>query len=259
MTRIPLAYGQHPGGEAAEAGICVGCLAPPRKVRGLPQGCRRDDDETTDVSPSLQNDPRARGYGFARETLCAARRGEGARARETLRACRGHRSRTAGGLHEPWTILVVCSTCDRRVWLGGPRTSGTVLSNEVGACQPSRQKMTARGELPNCLDRLANPQSRKKFGRGLASRASKAGAPWSRPLACRLKRATLQQPHRGYIRVITKLGWKEWGWEGAPSTFFSRLLFLRSPPTILTQLMSNCLRIFQELTDACDLSDFPTI
>ena len=151
MTRIPLAYCQHPGGEAAaaggtvlyacpEVGICVGCWAPPRKARSQARGCRRDDDETTDMPPSLHNDPHARGYGFARETLCAARRGEGARARETLRACRGHRSRTAGGLHEPWTILVVCSTCDRRVWLGGPRTSGTVLSNEVGACQPSRQK-----------------------------------------------------------------------------------------------------------------------
>ena len=112
VTRISLAHCQHPGGEAAEAGIGVGCLAQPRKVRGLSQGCRRDDDETTDVSPSLQNDPCTRGSGCASETLCAARRVEVARARETLCACHGRRSRIAGALHELWAILVVHSTCD---------------------------------------------------------------------------------------------------------------------------------------------------
>ena len=122
-----------------EVGICVGCWAPPRKARGLARGCSRDDDETPDMTPSLHNDPHARGYGFARETLCAARRGEGARARETLRACRGHRSRIAGGLHELWAILLVCSTYDCRVWLRGPRTTGTVLSNEVGASVKKNQ------------------------------------------------------------------------------------------------------------------------
>ena len=126
MTRTSLAHCQHPGGEAAmpaatvlyacaEVGICLGCLAPPRKARGQARGRRRDDDETTDISPSLHSDPHARGYGCARETLCAARRDEVARARETLCACRGRRSRTAGGFHVPWSILVVCSTCDRTV------------------------------------------------------------------------------------------------------------------------------------------------
>ena len=100
----------------AEVGICLGCLAPPRKARGQARGRRRDDDETTDISPSLHSDPHARGYGCARETLCAARCGEGARARETLCARRGRRSRIAGALHELWAILVVCSTCDRRVF-----------------------------------------------------------------------------------------------------------------------------------------------
>ena len=128
MTRLPLAYGQHPGGEAAEAaaavlhacpeaGICVGCLAPPRLARGLAQGCCREE-VTVSISPGLpcgDTDPHARGYGCARETLCAARRGEGARARETLCACRGCRSRIAGALHELWAILVVRSTCGGRV------------------------------------------------------------------------------------------------------------------------------------------------
>ena len=120
-----------------EVGICVGCWAPPRKARGQARGFRRDDDETTNICQSLHTDPHAWGYGCARETLCAARRGEGARARETLCACHGHRSRIAGGLHEPWAILVVCATCNRRVWLRGPLTSGDVLSNDVGGTRPS--------------------------------------------------------------------------------------------------------------------------
>ena len=128
MTRTSLAHCQHPGGEAAaaaatvlyactEVGICVGCWAPPRLARGLAQGCCREEI-TVSISPGLpcgETNLHARGYGCARETLCAARRGEGARARETLCACRGRRSRTAGGFHELWAILVVCSTCDRRV------------------------------------------------------------------------------------------------------------------------------------------------
>ena len=123
-----MAHCQHPGGEAAEAaaavlyacteaGICVGCWAPPRLAHGLAQGCCREE-VTVSISPGLpcgETDLHARGYGCARETLCAARRDEVARARETLCACRGRRSRTAGGFHVPWSILVVCSTCDRTV------------------------------------------------------------------------------------------------------------------------------------------------
>ena len=98
-----------------EVGICVGCWAPPRKARGQARGFRRDDEEMTDICQSLHTDPHARGYGCARETLCAARRGEGARAREILCACRGRRSRTAGGRHELWVTPIVCSTCGGRV------------------------------------------------------------------------------------------------------------------------------------------------
>ena len=100
-----------------EVGICVGCLAPPRLARGLAQDCCREEI-TVSISPGLpcgDTDPHARGYGCARETLCAALRGEGARARETLCACRGRRSRIAGGFHELWAIPVVCSTCGGRV------------------------------------------------------------------------------------------------------------------------------------------------
>ena len=128
MTRTSLAHCQHPGGEAAaaaaavlyacpEVGICVGCWAPPRLAHGLALGCCREEVRVS-ISPGLpggETDPHARGYGCARETLCAARRDEGARARETLCACRGRRSRFAGGFRELWVILVVCSTCGRRV------------------------------------------------------------------------------------------------------------------------------------------------
>ena len=143
MTRTSLAHCQHPGVEAAagaaavlyactEVGICVGCWAPPRLASGLAQGCRREE-VTVSISPGCfcgDSDLHARGCGCARETLCAARRGEVARARETLCACHGRRSRIAGALHELWAILVVHSTCDARVLSRGPRTSGDVLSNE---------------------------------------------------------------------------------------------------------------------------------
>ena len=138
-----------------EVGICVGCWAPPRKARSQARGCRRDDDETTDMSPSLHTDPHARGYGCARETLCAARRGEGARARETLCACRGRRSRTAGGFHELWAILVVCSTCDRRVLSEGLGRQGmrsptkTVAFTRVKA--PSIKSVQVGFFRPACL------------------------------------------------------------------------------------------------------------
>ena len=128
MTRVSLGHGQHPGCEAAaaaaavlhactEVGICVGCWAPPRKARGQARGFLREE-VTVSISPGLtcgDTDPHARGYGCARETLCAACRGEGARARETLCACRGRRSQIAGALHELWAILVVRSTCGGRV------------------------------------------------------------------------------------------------------------------------------------------------
>ena len=100
-----------------EVGICVGCLAPPRKARGQARGFLREE-VTVSIAPGLpcgDTDLHARGYGCARETLCAARRGEGARARETLCACRGRRSRTAGALHVLWATPFVCSTCGGRV------------------------------------------------------------------------------------------------------------------------------------------------
>ena len=146
MTRTSLAHCQHPGGEAAEAaaavlhactevGICVGCWAPPRLAHGLAQGCCREE-VTVSISPGLpggEADLHARGYGCARETLCAARRGEGARARETLCACRGRRSLTAGGFHELWAILVVCSTCDRPVHSEGLGRQGMRLPTKTVA------------------------------------------------------------------------------------------------------------------------------
>ena len=119
-----------------EVGICVCCSAPPRKALGLAQGCCREE-VTVRISPGLpcgDADPRARGYGCARETLCAARRDEGAR--ETLCACRGRRSLTAGGLHELWATPVVCSTCDGRVFQRGPRTSGDLHTNERRSLTP---------------------------------------------------------------------------------------------------------------------------
>ena len=145
--RTSLAHCQHSGGEAAaaaaavlhactEVGICVGCWAPPRLAHGLAQGCCREEVAVS-ISPDLpggETDPHARGYGCARETLCAARRGEGARARETLCACRGRRSRTAGDFHELWVILVVCSTCDRRV-----------LSEGLGCGQQRRWSLFSPG------------------------------------------------------------------------------------------------------------------
>ena len=100
-----------------QVGICVGCWAPLRFARGQARGFLREE-VTVSISQGLpcgDTDPHARGYGCARETLCAALRGEGARARETLCVCRGRRSRIAGGFHELWAILVVCSTCGGRV------------------------------------------------------------------------------------------------------------------------------------------------
>ena len=99
------------------------------------------------ISPGLpcgDTDPHARGSGCARETLCAAGRGEGARAREILCACRGHRSRIAGVLHELWAILVVRSTCGGRVLQRGPRTSGTppnALSTKVESVKSVQPKL----------------------------------------------------------------------------------------------------------------------
>ena len=101
-----------------EVGICVGCWAPPRKARGQARGFLREE-VTVSISPGLpcgDTDPHARGYGGARETLCAAHRGEGARARETLCACRGRRTRIAGVLHELRVTPVVPSTCGGRVF-----------------------------------------------------------------------------------------------------------------------------------------------
>ena len=156
-----MAYCQHPGGEAAEAaaavlhactevGICVGCWAPPRLARGLARGCRLEG-VTMSISPGLpcgKTVPHARGYGCARETLCAARRDEGARARENPCACRGRRSRTAGALHELWAILVVHSICDARVLSRGPRTS--VLSNESGRFHPGVNQVCQVGFFRPC-------------------------------------------------------------------------------------------------------------
>ena len=128
-----------------EVGICVGCWAPPRKARGLAQDCCREE-ATVSISPGLpcgDTDPYARGYGCARETLCAARRDEGAR--ETLCACRGRRSLTAGGLHELWATPVVCSTCDGRVFQRGPRTSGDLHTKCTTA---SIKSVIAQNVLP---------------------------------------------------------------------------------------------------------------
>ena len=100
-----------------EAGICVGCLAPPRLARGLAQDCCREE-VTVSIFPGLpcgDADLHARGYGCARETLCAARRDKGAHARETLCAWYGCRSRIACGLRELRATPVVCSTCGGRV------------------------------------------------------------------------------------------------------------------------------------------------
>ena len=112
-----------------QVGICVGCWAPLRFARGQARGFLREE-VTVSISQGLpfgDTNPHARGYGCARETLCAARRGEGARARETLCACHGRRSRIAGGFHELWATPVVVSTCDGRVYRG-PRTSGDALT-----------------------------------------------------------------------------------------------------------------------------------
>ena len=117
-----------------EVGICVGCWAPPRKARGQARGFRRDEDETTDICQSLHTDPHARGYGCARETLCAARRGEGARARETVCAYRGRRSRDARALDDLWVTRIVWSTSDRRdrvSWTFFKRIDGRFLPSPV--------------------------------------------------------------------------------------------------------------------------------
>ena len=122
MTRISFAHCQHPGGEAAagaaaalyactEAKFRVGCLAPQMNARGLARGCHRD---AVGISPGLpcgDTDPHARGYGYGRETLCAARRDARARARDTLLGCRGPHSRAAGALNV--TSAIPVSTCER--------------------------------------------------------------------------------------------------------------------------------------------------
>ena len=121
MTPAFLASRQHPGVDGAAAallhactvvGICLGCLAPPMNARGPARGCRREE-MTVSISPDLpcgETDPHARGYGCARETLCAARRGEGARARETLCAYRGRLSRDVMAFDELWATRIVWST-----------------------------------------------------------------------------------------------------------------------------------------------------
>ena len=162
-----MAYCHHPGGEAAmaaatvlyactEVGICVGCWAPPRLAHGLALGCCREEVRVS-ISPGLpgwETDPHAGDYGCARETLCAARCGEGARARETLCACRGRRSRTAGGFHVPWSILVVCSTCDRRVLSEGLGRQGMRSPTKTVALTRVRSavnQVCASRILPPCL------------------------------------------------------------------------------------------------------------
>ena len=83
-----------------------GCLAPQTTARGLARSrsCLRDDDATTDISPSLHNDPHARGYGCGREAVRAACRSAYDRARDTLLGCRGRHSRDAGALDETSAI-----------------------------------------------------------------------------------------------------------------------------------------------------------
>ena len=125
MTRTFSGYSQHPTDEAAaaaaaavlhpgtEVGICVGCLAPPRNARGLARDDRREKS-TVGISPGLPGeytDPHARGYGCARESLCAARRGEGAGPREAPCAARGRRCRTAGVLDDLWAAPIAWPTC----------------------------------------------------------------------------------------------------------------------------------------------------
>ena len=129
-TRTFSGYSQHPTGEAVaaaaaaaaaaavlhpgtEVGICVGCLAPPRNARGLARDDRREES-TVGISPGLPGeytDPNARGYGCARESLCAARRGEGAGPREAPCAARGRRCRTAGVLDDLWAAPIAWPTC----------------------------------------------------------------------------------------------------------------------------------------------------
>ena len=142
VTRTSLAYFQHQVGDAAaaatalhstctEVGISVGCLSPPRNARGHERDYRRDES-TVDVSlglPCGDSDPYARGYSCARETLCAARRGEGARPREALCAGRGHRSRATRGLDEVWLNPILWDTCGVRVSFGSRRPLFPVKSS----------------------------------------------------------------------------------------------------------------------------------
>ena len=145
MTPAFLASRQHPGVDGAAAallhactvvGICLGCLAPPMNARGPARGCRREE-MTVSISPDLpcgETDPHARGYGCAREALCAARRGEGARARETVCAYRGRRSRDARALDDLWVTRIVWSTSDRRdrvSWTFFKRIDGRFLPSPV--------------------------------------------------------------------------------------------------------------------------------
>ena len=96
-----------------EVGICVGCWAPPRLAHGLALGCCREEVRVSISSglPGGETDPHARGYGYGRETLCAARRDARARARDTLLGCRGPHSRAAGALNV--TSAIPVSTCER--------------------------------------------------------------------------------------------------------------------------------------------------
>ena len=112
----------------SQVNACVRRLAQPSGVRGLARACRCYYT-TVRISVGMlpgDSDAHVRGFGCARETVCAAGRDEGARARETECACRGHRSRAAGAPREMWATPVACSTCDAL----GPRSTQGMCDHE---------------------------------------------------------------------------------------------------------------------------------